>query len=89
MIKRWEIKKHDRAVVNALAEELGVKPLIAALLIARGFDNAEKANRFLNPAYEHLNDPLLLKGMRLAADRVFRAIDNGERVMIWGDYDVD
>ena len=41
MIKRWEIKKHDRAAVNALAAELGVKPLIAALLIARGFDTKE------------------------------------------------
>jgi single-stranded-DNA-specific exonuclease len=89
MIKRWEVKKYDRAAVNVLAAELSVKPLVAALLIARGFDNAEKARRFLNPAYEHLNDPLLLKGIRMAADRVFRAIDNSEKVMIWGDYDVD
>ena len=89
MIKRWEIKKHDRTAVNALAAELGVKPLIAALLIARGFDTQEKANRFLNPSYDHLHDPILLKGMRQAADRVLRAVDNGEKVMVWGDYDVD
>lgn len=89
MIKRWEIKRHDRGAVNSLAAELGVKPLVAALLIARGFDNAERAQAFLNPSYEHLHDPLLLKGMREAADRVLRAVDNGEKVMIWGDYDVD
>jgi single-stranded-DNA-specific exonuclease len=89
MIKRWDIKKHDRAAVNALADQLRVKPLIAALLISRGHDTAEKATRFLNPAYEHLHDPLLLKGMREAADRVHRAIDDREKVLIWGDYDVD
>jgi single-stranded-DNA-specific exonuclease len=89
MIKRWEIKKHDRAAANQLAAELNVKPLIAALLISRGYDTPEKASYFLNPSFEHLHDPLLLKGMRAAADRVHRAIDNGEKVLIWGDYDVD
>ena len=89
MNKRWTIKKHDRAAVDALAAGLGVKPVIAALLISRGFDTDEKAQRFLNPSIEHLHDPLLLKGMRDAADRVHRAIGNGEKILIWGDYDVD
>jgi single-stranded-DNA-specific exonuclease len=89
MIKRWEIKKHDRAAVNILATSLGVQPIIAALLIARGHDTEEKADRFLNPTIEHLHDPLLLKGMRDAADRVHRAVENGEKILVWGDYDVD
>jgi single-stranded-DNA-specific exonuclease len=89
MIKRWEIKRHDRAAVNSLAQDLGVKPLIGALLISRGFETPEKASRFLNPSLDDLHDPLLLKGMREAADRVLRAVDSGEKIMIWGDYDVD
>jgi single-stranded-DNA-specific exonuclease len=89
MIKRWEIRKHDRAAVNKLAASLSVNPLVAALLIARGHDTEEKAHRFLNPSIEHLHDPMLLKGMREAADRVHRAIENKEKILIWGDYDVD
>ena len=89
MIKRWEIKKHNRAAVNSLAASLDVQPIVAALLIARGHDTQEKAHRFLNPSIEHLHDPLLLKGMREAADRVHRAIENDEKILVWGDYDVD
>ena len=87
--KRWIIQKHDHDAARRLASELNVKPLVAAMLIARGFDNAESAARFLNPEYDHLHDPLLLKGMREAADRVLRAVDNGEKILVWGDYDVD
>ncbi len=75
--------------MNKLASELQVKPLIAALLIARGHDNAQRAIEFLNPSPEHLHEPFLLKGMREAVDRIQRAIDNKEQIMIWGDYDVD
>ena len=89
MIKRWIVQKHDRTAANQLAASLGVQPLIAALLIARGHDTEEKAERFLNPSPDHLYDPLLLKGMREAADRVQRAIENREKILIWGDYDVD
>lgn len=87
--KRWKIRKHDADAVNLLAAKLGVKPLIAALLIVRGHDTAEKALAFLNPSLEHLHDPLLLKGMREAVDRIQKAIDEREKIMIWGDYDVD
>lgn len=63
--------------------------LVAALLIARGHDTEEKAVRFLNPSTEHLHEPFLLKGMREASERVLKAIENGEKILIWGDYDVD
>ena len=89
MQKRWVIGKHDQASVRSLAEELQVKPLIAALLIARGFDTKVSAEKFLNPSYEHLHEPYLLKGMREAVDRILKAIDSGERILVWGDYDVD
>jgi single-stranded-DNA-specific exonuclease len=89
MEKRWVIQKHDHSRAAALAAELNVSPLIAALLIARGYDTTETAHRFLNPSYEHLHEPYLLKGMREAVERIFKAIDNGEKMLIWGDYDVD
>lgn len=89
MKKRWTIRKHDADAVNELAHEMSVKPLVAALLIARGHDNREKAFQFLNPSSEHLHEPFLLKGMREAVGRIQKAIDNREKILIWGDYDVD
>ena len=89
MQKRWTIRKHDHDAVRKLAAELNVQPLVAALLISRGYDTPEKAVEFLNPSPEHLHEPFLLKGMREAVDRIQRAIAGGEKIMIWGDYDVD
>lgn len=87
--KRWVIKKHDHDAVRKLAAELNVQPLVAALLIARGHETREKAFEFLNPSPEHLHEPFLLKGMREAVDRIQTAIENNEKILIWGDYDVD
>lgn len=87
--KRWTIRKHDAGAVNKLAGELKVKPLVAALLIARGYDTPALATEFLNPSPTHLHEPFLLKGMREAVDRIQKAISNREKIMIWGDYDVD
>ncbi|MBK9216108.1 MAG: single-stranded-DNA-specific exonuclease RecJ [Chloracidobacterium sp.] len=89
MQKKWSIRKHDAGAVNKFAAELRVKPLIAALLIARGHDTPDKARVFLNPSPEQLHEPYLLKGMREAVTRIQKAIDNREKIMIWGDYDVD
>lgn len=89
MEKLWTVAKHDHDAVQKFAAEMNVRPLIAALLIARGHDTPEKAQKFLNPSYDHLHEPYLLKGMREAVARILKAIDNGEKVLIWGDYDVD
>lgn len=86
---RWEIKKHDRNAVIALAAEVGVQPLTAAMLISRGYSDPESAYKFLNPAFEHLHDPYLLKGMDSAVARILAAKDRGEKILVWGDYDVD
>lgn len=88
-MKRWILQKHDHDAVRRLAASLDVSPLIAALLIARGYESEEKALRFLNPSFEHLHNPYLLKGMKEAVDRVQRAIESGEKILVWGDYDVD
>jgi len=89
MQKRWIIQKHDHDAARTLAVTLGVSPLAAALLIARGHGTEEKALSFLNPSIDHLHEPYLLKGMREAVERVQKAIENGEKILVWGDYDVD
>jgi len=88
-MKRWNIIKHERSTVGRFAEQLQVPPLIAAMLIARGYDSEESALKFLSPKIEDLHDPKLLKGIEKAAARIFKAIDGGEKILIWGDYDVD
>lgn len=87
--KRWTIRKHDADAVNNLAAELKVRPLVAALLIARGYNTRENALRFLNPSYEHLHEPLLMTGMSEAVERVKKAVEQKEKMLIWGDLDVD
>src|SRR5687768_16539167 len=89
MLKRWVIQKHDHNAARKFAAEVGVSPLAAALLIARGHDDEAKAVQFLNPSIDHLREPLLLKGMKEAVDRIQKAVNGGERILIWGDYDVD
>lgn len=89
MNKVWKTQKHDRAAASRLASELGVHPLVAALLIKRGCETSEIAEKFLSPSIDDLHDPYLLTGMRKAVDRVMLAAENDEKILIWGDYDVD
>ncbi len=88
-MKKWKIQKHDREQVAKLSQSLKVSPLVAALLITRGFDTDETAHKFLNPTFDDLHDPYLLKDMDKAVKRVLSAIENNEKILIWGDYDVD
>ncbi len=88
-MKRWTIQKHDYKAVKKLAAELKVSPVAAALLISRGYETPEKAGKFLNPSFEHLHEPYLLKDMEKAVKRILQAIENQEKILVWGDYDVD
>lgn len=88
-MKRWTIIKHDAEKINALSAGLDIPPIVAALLISRGYGETEAARKFLNPSIEHLHDPYLLKGMREAVARIQLAIERKEKILIWGDYDVD
>ena len=89
MKKRWNILKHDRQKLILLSQSLNVSPLIAALLVSRGFDTDEKATKFLHPSLDDLHEPNLLKDLDKAVKRIFKAIEKGEKILIWGDYDVD
>ena len=79
----------DATVVAALAAALKTGMPVAKVLVARGFRDAEAARRFLDPAFEELHDPLSMRDMAAAIERIARAIRDRERILIYGDYDVD
>ena len=85
----WEQPACDAAAAEALARTLDVEPLVARLLVQRGFTDPEEASRFLAPSLEHLHDPFQLADMRPAVERLEAAVARRERVAIHGDYDVD
>ncbi|MGI8813352.1 MAG: single-stranded-DNA-specific exonuclease RecJ [Pyrinomonadaceae bacterium] len=89
MAKVWSVQKHDHEAVRSMSASLGIKPVVAAILIARGYSDDVSARKFLNPCIDDLHDPALLKGMPEAIARICTAIDAGEKILIWGDYDVD
>ena len=87
--KRWIVRGHNADEAASLARVLGVSPILAALLINRGYADASSARTFLNPTYDQLHEPLLMLGMKEAVARLLHAIDNDEPILIYGDYDVD
>ena len=87
--KRWIIKPVDEQVVQGLYETLQVHPAVCRLLAARGINDFAAAKKFFRPELSQLHDPFLMKGMRKAVDRISEAIEWHERIMVYGDYDVD
>ena len=72
-----------------LSEVLGVSPVISQLLAQRGIDSYDQAKAFFRPTWEQLHDPFLMQDMTVAVDRIVTAIERQEKVMVFGDYDVD
>jgi single-stranded-DNA-specific exonuclease len=90
MIKRWVIKeKSDKGIVEKLASQLNVNPILANLLTQREIETIEQAKKFFRPNLSDLYDPFLFKDMHLAIDRIEEAFINKEKILIYGDYDVD
>jgi single-stranded-DNA-specific exonuclease len=89
MIRRWVLPDTDPESVRALSSALGIGPAAAKVLASRGLGDADRARRFLQPAFEELHDPLLMRDMAAALERLHRAIDRREKILIYGDYDVD
>src|SRR5258707_12091475 len=87
--KRWVVRHTDQAQAATLAQALGVSPIVAALLIARGHRDVDSAQAFLHPSLDQLHDPYLMRGMTDAVKRLLHAIDNQQPILIYGDYDVD
>jgi single-stranded-DNA-specific exonuclease len=79
----------DPQIVAALSAALQIGPAAAKVLVHRGFSDQAAASRFLHPTFEELHDPMTLRDMPAAVDRIARAIRERERILIYGDYDVD
>lgn len=90
MEKTWTIKeKAEFAEIENLANGLDVDQNIANLLLQRGIKNKKEAKAFFEPELSDLHDPFLMKDMNIAVDRISTAIEKNERILIYGDYDVD
>jgi single-stranded-DNA-specific exonuclease len=87
--KRWIVREHDAERAGLLARVLGVSPILAALLINRGYADERAARVFLSPTYDQLHEPYSMLGMKEAVARLQRAIETREPILIYGDYDVD
>ena len=87
--RRWVVPEQQLERAASLARALGVSTIVAALLIARGYADEDSARKFLRPSPDQLYDPSLMLGMKEAVTRILRAIDAGEKILIYGDYDVD
>ncbi|HVA00783.1 MAG TPA: single-stranded-DNA-specific exonuclease RecJ [Terriglobia bacterium] len=86
---RWQLASAAADTVGELARELGISPLTCRLLAVRGITEPAAAEQFLHPRLAHLHDPFLMAGMEAAVARLRRAIAAQEKILIYGDYDVD
>ena len=87
---RWTTKtKPSEEKIKHLAQALNVENFVAQLLVQRGIETFDDAKNFFRPSLEHLHDPYLMKDMDKAVERIEKAIVNNERILVFGDYDVD
>ena len=90
MQKKWHVKTlKDTTIVDAFRSKLKVDSIVAELLLQRGIDSFDMAQDFFRPKLDQLHDPFLMKDMEVAVDRLQEAIDDDQKVMLFGDYDVD
>jgi len=87
--KRWTVKKAEEAHIQTLSEVLKINPVICRLLAVRGIADYDAAKAFFRPELNTLHDPFLMKDMDKAVARIESAIEWHERILIYGDYDVD
>ncbi|MBR4903755.1 MAG: single-stranded-DNA-specific exonuclease RecJ [Selenomonadaceae bacterium] len=89
MRKKWIVKEANSNVVEKISAELGISELTAKILYQRGIRDAESAKNFLEPESAPFKDPFLMLGMDLAVERIKKALENNEKICVYGDYDVD
>jgi single-stranded-DNA-specific exonuclease len=90
MQKRWVLKsKTDVKITNKLREELNINTVLAELLVSRGIETFDESKQFFRPQLSDLHDPFLMRDMEKAITRIIQAIGNKEKILIYGDYDVD
>ncbi len=86
---RWISSQADEQIIKLLSQELGIGPLLAGVLAARGFQTRHEASEFLRPSLAALHDPSFMLDMEIAARRILKAASSREPVLLYGDYDVD
>jgi single-stranded-DNA-specific exonuclease len=88
--RRWTLlNPPPEEILKPLEEQLDIGRTLTSILINRGIDTFEKAKEFFRPGINYLHDPLLMDGMAIAIERILKARDAGEKIMVYGDYDVD
>ena len=89
MQKRWNLLSADPDKVNALQQALSINPVSCKILVQRGIETFDEAKTFFRPKLEDLHDPWLMKDMQKAVSRVLSAFEACEKILVFGDYDVD
>ena len=92
MTYQWNIRRltaQEEALQQQLQRELNISPAAARMLVVRDIQSAEEARQFIRPSLDKLHDPFLMKDMDKAVERLHQAITQGEKILIYGDYDVD
>lgn len=89
MGKRWKILSTDKKKSASLRESLKISPVICDILVQRGIETFEQSKDYFRPQLSQLPDPWLMKDMDKAVERIMRAVNNNEKILVFGDYDVD
>ena len=89
MRKQWNFQTVSPEAVRSLQASLGISPILCQLLVQRGVTTYDQAKAFFRPQLQDLHDPFLMKNMSRAVARLERAIEQGEKILLYGDYDVD
>lgn len=89
MEKRWKVISADEEKVTKLHEQLRINPVLCRILVQRGISTFEEARNYFRPSLSHLHDPWLMKDMHKATDRILTAFKSKEKILVFGDYDVD
>ena len=86
---RWIVQEVNQELQQKLVKELEISPILANLLINRGYSEPEAVRAFLNPSLDNLTSPFALLNMGAAVEKILAAVERQEKIMVYGDYDVD
>jgi single-stranded-DNA-specific exonuclease len=89
MEKRWKVLSANADKINSLQEALKINPILCKILVQRGIETFEQAKDFFRPSLSELHSPWLMKDMEKAVARIITAINSTEKILVFGDYDVD
>lgn len=89
MNKKWQIYQIDEEKVNEISEKYSINKLLSTILVNRGITENEQMRKFLSPKRNDFYNPFEMPDMEIAVERIIKAIEEKEKVIIYGDYDVD